>query len=257
MGARRSLRSRLSWSASLVVAIWVVVCSVAGNLLLGAVLAREADGVLRARAGRPRRRGHRGERRGHGRRHPRRPGTRHRHLDPGSRRHPGGAPGGQLGRAGSPGRRAQRSRVAGRRHRERRSRPHAGAARARFRAAGRHGGDEHVPCSLPAGPAARAHRDGPAALLLLVVVHVVLRLNVARALRPVQQMSAQAARWSADDIDRRFGRTPRPQELAELAETLDGVLNRLSAVVPRSSSPPSCPTSSGRRWPACRPRSTG
>ena len=44
-------------------------------------------------------------------------------------------------------------------------------------------------------------------------------------------MSAQAARWSADDIDRRFGRTPRPQELAELAETLDGVLNRLSAVV--------------------------
>ena len=46
----RSLRSRLSWSASLVVAIWVVMVSIAGNVLLGAVLAREADGVLRARA---------------------------------------------------------------------------------------------------------------------------------------------------------------------------------------------------------------
>jgi signal transduction histidine kinase len=44
-------------------------------------------------------------------------------------------------------------------------------------------------------------------------------------------MSAQAARWSADDIDRRFGHGRRPEELAELAETLDGVLNRLSAVV--------------------------
>ncbi|MGZ4568382.1 MAG: hypothetical protein ACXVFZ_16475, partial [Blastococcus sp.] len=45
-----SLRSRLSWSASLVVALWVLVVSVAANLLLGAVLARQADGVLRARA---------------------------------------------------------------------------------------------------------------------------------------------------------------------------------------------------------------
>jgi signal transduction histidine kinase len=70
-----------------------------------------------------------------------------------------------------------------------------------------------------------------AAALLLLVVHLVLRVNVSRALRPVQQMSAQAARWSADGIDRRFGPTPRPAELAALAETFDGVLNRLSAVV--------------------------
>jgi signal transduction histidine kinase len=70
-----------------------------------------------------------------------------------------------------------------------------------------------------------------AALLLLVVVHLVLRANVARALRPVQQMSAQAGRWSADDVDRRFGPARRPAELAELAETLDGVLNRISAVL--------------------------
>ncbi|QNG38526.1 HAMP domain-containing histidine kinase [Geodermatophilaceae bacterium NBWT11] len=69
------------------------------------------------------------------------------------------------------------------------------------------------------------------ALLLLVVVHLVLRANVTRALRPVQQMSGQAARWSADDVDRRFGAQPRPAELAELAGTLDGVLDRLSAVL--------------------------
>ena len=45
-----SLRSRLPWSASLVVALWVLVVSVAANLLLAWVLARQADGVLRARA---------------------------------------------------------------------------------------------------------------------------------------------------------------------------------------------------------------
>ena len=69
------------------------------------------------------------------------------------------------------------------------------------------------------------------AALLLVIVHLVLRANVGRALRPVQEMSAQAARWSADDVDRRFDREPRPAELAELASTLDGVLDRLSAVL--------------------------
>jgi signal transduction histidine kinase len=44
-------------------------------------------------------------------------------------------------------------------------------------------------------------------------------------------MSAQAGRWSADDVDRRFGPGPRPAELADLARTLDGVLDRLSAVL--------------------------
>ena len=70
-----------------------------------------------------------------------------------------------------------------------------------------------------------------AAVLLLVIVHLVLRANVGRALRPVQQMSRQAARWSADDVDRRFGTAPRPAELADLAGTLDGVLDRISAVL--------------------------
>jgi signal transduction histidine kinase len=68
-------------------------------------------------------------------------------------------------------------------------------------------------------------------LVLLLVVHLVLRANVRRALRPVREMTAQAGRWSADDVARRFGTTPRPTELAELAGTLDGVLDRLAAVL--------------------------
>ncbi|TFV91074.1 HAMP domain-containing sensor histidine kinase [Blastococcus sp. CT_GayMR16] len=70
-----------------------------------------------------------------------------------------------------------------------------------------------------------------AAVLLITMVHLVLRANVTRALRPVQQMSAQAGRWSADDVERRFGVQPRPAELAELAGTLDQLLDRLSAVL--------------------------
>jgi signal transduction histidine kinase len=68
-------------------------------------------------------------------------------------------------------------------------------------------------------------------VLLLVVVHLVLRANVTRALRPVRQMSAQARDWSAEDVERRFGPAPRPAELAELAETLDGLLDRVAAVL--------------------------
>jgi signal transduction histidine kinase len=68
-------------------------------------------------------------------------------------------------------------------------------------------------------------------VLLMVVVHLALRANVTRALRPVRQMTHQAGRWSADDVDRRFGDAPRPTELDELARTLDGLLDRLGAVL--------------------------
>jgi signal transduction histidine kinase len=44
-------------------------------------------------------------------------------------------------------------------------------------------------------------------------------------------MTSQAERWSADDVDRRFGDAPRPAELDDLARTLDGVLGRLAAVL--------------------------
>jgi signal transduction histidine kinase len=68
---------------------------------------------------------------------------------------------------------------------------------------------------------------------LLVVVHLVLRANVARALRPVQEMSGQASRWSVEDGEHRFGAAPRPAELDDLAGTLDGLLDRLAAVLRR------------------------
>jgi signal transduction histidine kinase len=67
--------------------------------------------------------------------------------------------------------------------------------------------------------------------LLLVGVYGASRLVIGRALAPVQQMSAQAARWSATDAAQRFGRSPRPAELALLARNLDGVLDRLEALL--------------------------
>ena len=69
------------------------------------------------------------------------------------------------------------------------------------------------------------------ALFLLIGVYLVTRLVVSRALQPVHDMSRQAARWSADDVGRRFGQEARPGELAALAANLDGLLDRLSAVL--------------------------
>lgn len=54
---------------------------------------------------------------------------------------------------------------------------------------------------------------------------------VGRALRPVVGLTQQAADWSATDVGRRFGEAVRPTELADLAGTLDGVLDRISAVL--------------------------
>ena len=111
--------------------------------------------------------------------------------------------------------------------------PAAGAAGARRRRAGRHRGDQHVAGALPAGAAAGARSAARrSALVLLVVVHLVLRANVAPG----------AAAGAADERARRAGGapttstagsapTPRPAELDELAGTLDGVLDRLSAVL--------------------------
>jgi signal transduction histidine kinase len=231
-GSRRSLRGRLAWSSSAIIAVWVVVVAVAANVLLGAVLVREADGALRARAeataatvhvtgdGRVRVDDVRDD----------------RALDAGTWIL---AADGTLveSPAGSTPSLDRRARVLA----------------AQGEGAVDTGGIDPVRLlALPVTEGARTmamvvtstsvapYRQVQrlallgtigAAVLLLVVVHLVLRITVARALRPVQQMSAQAARWSADDVDRRFGPARRPAELAELAGTLDGVLDRLSAVL--------------------------
>ena len=68
------------------------------------------------------------------------------------------------------------------------------------------------------------------ALLLMGGVFLVMRLAVSRALSPVQAMTQQAAAWSVGDVAGRFGDEVRPSELALLAGTLDALLVRLRSM---------------------------
>jgi signal transduction histidine kinase len=67
------------------------------------------------------------------------------------------------------------------------------------------------------------------AAVLLTTVYAVTWVAVGRALDPVRQMTRSAADWGERDLERRFGPTPRPDELGELATTFDGLLDRLAA----------------------------
>jgi signal transduction histidine kinase len=64
---------------------------------------------------------------------------------------------------------------------------------------------------------------------LLVLVALVARWMVTRALRPVAQMTAQATDWSEHNLDRRFGLGEPHDELTLLAATLDSLLGRVAA----------------------------
>jgi two-component system OmpR family sensor kinase len=65
--------------------------------------------------------------------------------------------------------------------------------------------------------------------VLLALVALVARWMVALALRPVVQMTSQAADWSEHDLDRRFGLGDPHDELTTLAATLDSLLGRVAA----------------------------
>src|SRR5439155_26960706 len=65
--------------------------------------------------------------------------------------------------------------------------------------------------------------------VLLLLVALVARWMVALALRPVAQMTSQAADWSEHDLDRRFGLGDPHDELTTLAATLDSLLGRVAA----------------------------
>jgi two-component system OmpR family sensor kinase len=67
-----------------------------------------------------------------------------------------------------------------------------------------------------------------AAALLLVVI-LATRWVLTAGLRPVARMTAQAAEWSENDLDRRFDFGPPRDELTQLAATLDALLGRLAA----------------------------
>ncbi|HEX6621274.1 MAG TPA: HAMP domain-containing protein, partial [Solirubrobacteraceae bacterium] len=66
-------------------------------------------------------------------------------------------------------------------------------------------------------------------VVLLAAVGVLTWITVGRALDPVREMTASAADWSEHDLAQRFGVTPRPDELGELARTFDALLDRVAA----------------------------
>ena len=67
------------------------------------------------------------------------------------------------------------------------------------------------------------------AVLVLAAMAVLSWWMLGRALRPVSQMTADAATWSEHDLDRRFDRGEPHDELTRLAATLDGLLERIAA----------------------------
>ncbi|GHF27934.1 two-component sensor histidine kinase [Streptomyces mashuensis] len=66
---------------------------------------------------------------------------------------------------------------------------------------------------------------------VLACTYLLTRLAVGRALDPVRVMTGQATRWSAAASGERFGATARPVELAQLGASLDGLLDRIRAVL--------------------------
>lgn len=68
---------------------------------------------------------------------------------------------------------------------------------------------------------------------LLLIVTLVSRWMLAAALRPVARMTADAEAWSIHQPDRRFAAGAPYDELSQLAATLDGLLDRLSASLRR------------------------
>lgn len=68
-------------------------------------------------------------------------------------------------------------------------------------------------------------------ILLLGCVYLATLLAVRRALRPVTEMSAEAARRGVLGTGEHFGSAERPAELAELGTNLDALLDRITALL--------------------------
>jgi two-component system OmpR family sensor kinase len=69
--------------------------------------------------------------------------------------------------------------------------------------------------------------------VLLIIVGFGGRLALNAAFRPVAEMTSEAEAWSTADLDRRFDMGEPHDELTQLAHTLDGMLDRLSASLRR------------------------
>jgi signal transduction histidine kinase len=68
-------------------------------------------------------------------------------------------------------------------------------------------------------------------VLLLAGAYPALRFGTGRALRPVDRMTRQAADWSVNSPQQRFGPGQEYAELSSLAGSLDELLDRLAAVL--------------------------
>jgi two-component system, OmpR family, sensor kinase len=69
--------------------------------------------------------------------------------------------------------------------------------------------------------------------VLLIIVGFAGRWLLGAAFRPVSRMTAEAEAWSTEELDRRFDMGEPYDELTQLAHTLDGMLDRLSASLRR------------------------
>lgn len=69
--------------------------------------------------------------------------------------------------------------------------------------------------------------------LILLTVGIAARWLLASALQPVARMTAEAAAWSERDLDRRFALGEPHDELTSLAATLDELLDRLASSLRR------------------------
>jgi signal transduction histidine kinase len=70
-------------------------------------------------------------------------------------------------------------------------------------------------------------------IVILIIVGFAGRWVLNAAFRPVTRMTTEAEAWSTEDLDRRFDMGEPHDELSQLAHTLDGMLDRLSASLRR------------------------
>jgi signal transduction histidine kinase len=90
-----------------------------------------------------------------------------------------------------------------------------------------------VVAAVSLGPYQQTRRTALIASLLLaglafLAVGLAANWLIGRALTPISRMTRLAARWSEQDIDRRFAQGPPHDEFTELAFTLDGLMDRLA-----------------------------
>jgi signal transduction histidine kinase len=69
--------------------------------------------------------------------------------------------------------------------------------------------------------------------VILIIVGFAGRWVLNAAFRPVTRMTAEAEAWSTEDLDRRFEMGEPHDELSQLAQTLDAMLDRISASLRR------------------------